>query len=148
MSASSNTSTLEMTNAIRRLTMEETRDLVFQMRVPLNILDDITAQYGGENRKQHFVQAWLDMDRDASWEKLVTGLRKINKNALAAEIESEHLSSAAVPSSGSPSLPSISFASISAPSEIDTPDHLEIATTDPVGSLTSLPPGQPLFSSH
>ena len=138
MAALSNTLTQKMSNAIRQLTMEETRDLVFQMGVPLNTLDDITAQYDGENRKQHFVQAWLDMDRGASWEKLVAGLRKINKNVLATKIESEHLSSAAVPSSGSPSLPSTSSASVSAP-----PDHLEIATTAPVGSLTPPPPTVP-----
>ena len=140
MAALSNTLTQKMSNAIRRLTMEETRDLVFQMGVPLNILDDITAQYDGENRKQHFVQAWLDMDHDASWEKLVAGLRKINKKVLATEIESEHLSSAAIVSSGSPSLPPTSSASISAPPEIDTSGHLEIATPALVGSLTPPPP--------
>ena len=64
--------------------------LMLQMGVQLEKLDDITAKYDGENRKQHYVQAWLDTDPDASWEKLVTGLRKINKNALATEIESEH----------------------------------------------------------
>ena len=147
MAALSNTLTQKMSNAIRRLTMEETRDLVFQMGVPLNTLDDITAQYDGENRKQHFVQAWIDMDRNTSWEKLVAGLRNINKKVLAAEIESEHLSSAAVPSSGSSSLPSTSSASVSAPPEIDKSGHLEIATPAPVGSLTPPPtlpsPDQP-----
>ena len=146
MAALSNTLTQKMSNAIRQLTMEETRDLVFQMGVPLNTLDDITAQYDGENRKQHFVQAWLDMDRNASWEKLVAGLRKINKNVLATEIETEHLSSAAVPCSGSPSLPSTSSASISAPPETDTSGRLEIATPAPVGSLTP-PPHPPTLPS-
>ena len=143
MAALSNTLTQKMSNAIRQLTMEETRDLVFQMGVPLNILDDITDRYDGENRKQHFVQAWLDMDCNASWEKLVAGLRKINKNALAAEIETEHLSSAAVPCSDSPSLLSTFSASVSAPPKIDTSGHLEIATPAPVGSLTPPPPALP-----
>ena len=147
MAASSNTLTQKMSNAIRRLTMEETRDLVFRMGVPLNILDDITDQHYGNNRKQHFVQAWIDMDCDASWKKLVAELRKINKTVLAAVIESEHLSSAAVPSSGSPSLPSTSSASVAAPPEIGTSGHLEIATPAPVGSLTPPPtlpsPDQP-----
>ena len=84
-----NPSMLEVSNAISQLTVEETRQLVFQMGVQLKTLDDIAAQYNGENRKQHYVQAWLDTDPDASWDKLVTGLRKINKNVLAAEIESE-----------------------------------------------------------
>ena len=135
MAALSNTLTQKMSNAIRQLTMEETRDLVFQMGVPLNTLDDITAQYDGENRKQHFLQAWLNMDRDASWEKLVAGLRNINQDALATKIESEHLPSAAVASSGSPSLLSTSSASVSAPPEIATPA--------PVGSLPPPPPTAP-----
>ena len=59
---------------------------------------------------------------------------------LAAEIETEHLSSAAVPCSDSPSLLSTFSASVSAPPKIDTPDHLEIATPAPVGSLTPPPP--------
>ena len=139
MAALSNPSTLEVSNAISQLTVEETRQLVFQMRVQLKTLDDIAFEYDGENRKHHYVQAWLDIDPGASWDKLVTGLRKINKNVLATEIESEHLSSAAVPCSGSPSLFLTSSASVSAP-----PDHLETATTAPVGSLT--PPGQPLFN--
>ena len=142
MAALSNTLTQKMSNAIRQLTMEETRDLVFQMGVPLNILDDTAAQYDGENRKQHFVQALIDMDCDASWEKLVTGLRKINKNVLATEIETEHLSSTAIASSGSPSLPSTSSASASAPPKVDTSGRLEIVTTAPVDSLT--PPSPPL----
>ena len=88
MAASSNMSALDVSNAIRKLTMEETRDLVFQMGVPLNALDDISAQFDGENRKQHFVQKWLDTKADASWDKLVTGLRQINMDSLATEIQS------------------------------------------------------------
>ena len=89
MTASSSMPTLEVSNAIRRLTMEETRDLMFQMGVPLNVLKDIAEEFKGEYRKQNFAQMWLDMKPDASWEKLVAGLRKINKNALAVEIESD-----------------------------------------------------------
>ena len=89
MAALSNPSILEVCNAISQLTVEETRQLVFQMGVELKTLDDIAAQYDGENCKQHYVQAWLDTDPEASWDKLVTGLRKINKNVLATEIESK-----------------------------------------------------------
>ena len=131
MAALSRPSTLEVSNAISQLTVEETRQLVFQMGVQLKTLDDIAAQYDGENRKQHYVQAWLDMDRDASWEKLVAGLRKINKNVLATEIESEHLSSAAVASSTSPSLPSTS-----SPPASNTPANL--LTTVPDQNQTSV----------
>ena len=77
------------------LTVEETRDLVFQVGVPLNLLDGI-ANYRGENQKQHYVQKWLDMDTDASWDKLVAGLRKIDKNSLANEIESVEQSNSSI----------------------------------------------------
>ena len=87
MAALSRPSILEVSNAISELTVEETRQLVFQMGVQLSTLDDVADD---ENRKQHYVQAWLDTDPDASWDKLVTGLRKIDKNVLATEIESEH----------------------------------------------------------
>ena len=142
MEISSNLSTLNVSNAISRLTMEETRDLVFQNGVPLNVLKDVAAQYDGENRKQNYVQAWLDMDTDASWDKLVAGLRKVNKNSLAAEIESQHLSRAPVPSSTSPSLLSTSSSiSISATPPANTPSHLQTATQAPV-------PPTPTNTSH
>jgi ankyrin repeat protein len=91
MSVSSNLSLLDVSNSIRELTMEETRDLVFQMGVPWNILKDIAAMYDGENRKQNFVKKWIDMNADASWDQLVMGLRKIDQNKLAAEIECLHV---------------------------------------------------------
>ena len=142
MAASGNLSTLVVCNATSCLTMEETRDLVFQNGVPLNVLKDIAAQYDGENRKQNYVQTWLDMDADASWDKLVAGLRKINKNALAAEIESQYLSGTPIPSSASPSLPSTS--SVSAPLIINTPGQLHTADPAPV-----LPPSPaPKTTSH
>ena len=96
MEASCCLSTLDVCNAVKPLTVEQVRELVFQMGVPLNTLDDIVQLFNGENRKQHFVQKWLDMFPDASWEKLVAGLRKINMNSLATEIESVHLRRAAV----------------------------------------------------
>ena len=139
MAISSKLSTLNVSNAISRLTMEETRDLVFRNGVPLNVLKDIAAQYDGENRKQNYVQAWLDMDNDASWDKLVAGLSKINKNSLATEIESEHLSRVPVPSNTSPSLLSTSSVSVSATPPANTQGHQEAATPAPVGSLPSAP---------
>ena len=103
MAALSNPSILKVSNAISQLTVEETRQLVFQMGVELKTLGDIAAQYDGEKRKQHYVQAWLDIDPDASWEKLVTGLRKIDKTVLATEIESER--QITVPHASDTSLP-------------------------------------------
>ena len=131
MAASSNLSTLDVSKAIERLNVEETRELFFQLKLPLKALDDIASLYHGENRKQHFVQKWLDMNEDASWAKLVAGLRRINMNSLAAEIESAHLSR--VPSSGSVSL--IPSSALSPPPKAR---HLETASVSDilVGPLT------------
>ena len=137
MAAFNNLSTLDVSNATSRLTVEEMRQLVFQMGVSLKFLDDIADEYKGENKKQHFIQIWLDMDPNASWDKLAAGLRKINKNSLATEIESEYLSRALVPRSTSSSLPSItSSVSVPAPPIVST---LKTSTPAPIGSLPPAP---------
>ena len=138
MASSSNISTLDVSNATSRLTVEETRQLVFHMGVPLRVLDDIADEYKGENRKQHFVQKWLDMIPNATWDKLVAGLRKISLNTLATEIEFKHLSKVAVPSGASPSLLSTS-SSVCVPSPVSTPGYLETATPVPIDFLPPAP---------
>ena len=137
MAASSNVSTLEVSNALKRLTVEKTRELFFTLEVPLETLDDIAQQFNGENRKQHFVQKWLEMFPDASWEKLVVGLRKINMNSLATEIESVHLRRATITSSDSVSL--ISTSAISVLPETSTPAQLETTATAGPVSVTPAP---------
>ena len=72
--------------------MEELRDLVFQMGLCLKDMDNIIERYSGDMQRVHLIQKWLDLNPNACWDKLVAGLRKINKNSLASEIESEHLS--------------------------------------------------------
>ncbi|CAI8032515.1 hypothetical protein GBAR_LOCUS18373, partial [Geodia barretti] len=134
MTAPSKMSTLDVCNAISQLTVEETRQLVFQIGVPLRVLDGIADEYTGENRKQHFVQKWLDMNLDATWDKLVAGLRKMNMNTLAASVEYEHISSyPLVFSSGSSFL--LPTPSVCATAELSTPGYLETATQAPVGLL-------------
>ena len=97
MAASGNISTLEVTNVIESLTVENTRALVFRLGVPVNILADIETQYNGDNRKQHFIQKWLEIDTSASWGKIVSALQQINMNVLAAGIESMYITKANVP---------------------------------------------------
>ena len=102
MAASSNLtnklSTLMVYNATDRLTVEETRQLVFQMGVPVKDVDNIREQNSGNMQRVYLVEKWLDMTPDASLDKLVAGLRKINKNSLAADIESRHPPNATVDS--------------------------------------------------
>ena len=145
MAASSNLSTLDVSKALKQLNLEDTRELFFQLKVPLNVLDDIAARFDGENRKEHFVQKWLDRNEDASWAKLVAGLREINMNSLATEIESVHLSR--VPSSGSVSL--VPSSALSPPPKVGPPAYLETASVSatPAGPLTPSPSPSPSPSS-
>ena len=106
MAASSNLtnklSTLMVYDATHRLTVGETRQLVFQMGVPVKDVDNIREQNSGNMQRVYLVEKWLDMTPDASWDKLVAGLRKINKNTLAADIESRHPPNATVDSVAPP----------------------------------------------
>ena len=95
---------LAVSNAVRPLTIEQTRELVFQLGVPLNVLDDVTAQFDGENRKQHFIQKLLDMKTDTNWGAIVAGLRHMEIHSLATDIERTYQSRAACLTSGFASL--------------------------------------------
>ena len=134
MANSSNVSTLKVSNAIRSLTVTKTRGLFFQLGVPLEKLDDIAEKYDGNNRKDHFVKEWLDMFPDASWEKLIAGLRMIKINSLADEIESEHIS---MPAATSSSL--VSLTPTFARPEISTPGQLQTSATAGPMSVTPAP---------
>ena len=96
--------------------------LVFQLGVPVNILDDIETQYNGDNRKQHFIQKWLEIDTSASWGKIVSALQQINMNVLAAGIESMYITKVIVP------VPTSGSTTASKPSQsVNTPAQLEAA---------------------
>ena len=92
MAASTEPSTLDVVTAIQRLSVEKTRELVFRLGVQDYVLDNIDIQYGGTTRNIKYVEAWLDRDTDASWGKLVSGLRGIGMNVLAKEVESTYIS--------------------------------------------------------
>ena len=113
MAVSGVLSTLEVAKALETVSVEETRELVFHLGVPLNVLDDIASLYGGANRKHHFVQKWLDMFPDASWETLASGLRQIKKNTLAADVEFTHVPKVAGCSSEPPTLVSTASVNLS-----------------------------------
>ena len=86
-SSTSRPSTRDVVKALKTLNLEKTRNLVFHLGVPPTALDDIEQVYSGDTRKQKYVEKWLDIDTNASWEKLVSGLREIDMPVLAAEVE-------------------------------------------------------------
>ena len=88
-SSTSRPSTRDVVKALKTLNLEKTRHLVFHLGVPPTALDDIKDEFSGDTRKEKYVEKWLDIDTNASWEKLVSGLREIDMTVLAAEVESE-----------------------------------------------------------
>ena len=80
--------------AVQSLTVAMTKNLMIHLGVPLNALDDIEKHYSADNHKAYFVQKWLDIDRNASWERLVSTLRQIELPVLATDIESKFIPSA------------------------------------------------------
>ena len=88
MAASMELSTLNVANTLQAVSVEKMRALAFQLGVEDNVLDDIAMQCDVTNRKTKFVQAWLDTDTGASWEKLISGLKQIKMNVVAKSVES------------------------------------------------------------
>ena len=92
MAASTEVSTLDVVNALEKLSIDETRELAFHLKVPGNVLDNIDLQYSGATRSIKYVEEWLNRDEDPSWEKLVSGLERIGKNVVAKAVECTYIS--------------------------------------------------------
>ena len=87
MSASTNLSPQQVVKALEVLSNDETTELVFFLGVSLHVLNDIEK---GKIYKIRAIQAWLDKDTGASWEKIISGLIVIGKYVLAREVAKQH----------------------------------------------------------
>ena len=76
--------------ALQDLSVQKTTELVFHLGVEIKDLDDIALQYSSISLKIHSIQAWLDNDTSASWEKLVSGLKQIGMTVVARKVESTY----------------------------------------------------------
>ena len=83
----SNLSPQQVVKALEVLSNDETTELVFFLGVPLHVLNDIEK---GRIYKIRAIQAWLDKDTGASWEKIISGLKEIKKDVLAKEVAKQH----------------------------------------------------------
>ena len=81
--ASTKISPTAVVAALDELTTEKAKELFFHLKVQLKTLDDIDTNHAGNMRKIHYVQAWFDQEVEASWEKIVAGLKLIGMKALA-----------------------------------------------------------------
>ena len=84
---STNLSPQQVVKALEVLTNDETTELVFFLGVPFHVLNDIEK---GRIYKIRAIQAWLDKDTGASWEKIISGLIEIKKDVLAKEVAKQH----------------------------------------------------------
>ena len=69
--------------ALQTLNDEQSKELFYLLEVPLHVLDGIEGSHKGNMRKIHYVQAWFNQEVEASWEKIVAGLKLIGMKALA-----------------------------------------------------------------
>ena len=62
-------------------------------RMDITVLDQIEEDYPNDSKQRvmYAMKEWLQRDTEPSWAKIVSGLRKINKNALAFEIERKYM---------------------------------------------------------
>ena len=128
-SSTSIPSTRDVVKALKTLNVEKTRNLVFHLGVPSTALDDIEQVYSGDTRKQKYVEKWLDIDTNASWEKLVSGLREIDMTVLAAEVESASKTPPPGPASYTYTIPFSMAQPISAPAQLEAAPLPAVAST-------------------
>ena len=127
--------------ALQTLSIAKTRELVFRLGVQDHVLDNIDIQYDGTTCNVKYVQAWIDSDTHASWKKLVSGLKDIDMNVLAEEVESTYVSKsdeALVPTASLTSATPPPLQLVSSPARLEqAPVPVSIAmTTAAVGPLT------------
>ena len=127
MATSIELSPQNVVTTLHKLTMEQTKELVFHLGVQLNVLDDITRQYKGNDCKIHFIQAWLDSDPQASWGKLVFGLKQIGMTVVAKSVESTFVPQVKIPGTVS----SVSSSSVPPVQAVRSPAPLETGHVTP-----------------
>ena len=130
MATSTKPSLKDVVKALETLTNEETQSLVIRFGVKLHVLVDIETQTIPKIRS---LQAWLDRDMEASWEKIVSGLQEIEKTVLAKEIATLHC-----PQSSPLSTDTSKFATVLAVQPVNT--TAEAAPVAPSSAVDSVPP--------
>ena len=133
-------STRDVVTALQTLSVAKTRELVFRLGVPVNVLENIDMDYSGTNRNIQYIDAWVNNATKAGWKQVVSGLKEIDINVLAEEVESTYLSNvveAPLPITDSAFLSSAT----SPPSQsLNTPAQLEAVPLPVTTSMTTAGP--------
>lgn len=77
---------------LRTVTIQKMKELAIYLGVNYHVIVDIENDNRGSTSscKHSIIQAWLDTDTEASWEKIVSGLEQIEMNVLAREVAKKH----------------------------------------------------------
>ena len=91
-SSSTKLKLLTVLTAVDSLDYEQTKHLVIRLGLDLKVIKDIETDYKGSSnsRKIHTIQAWLDRDTEASWEKIVHELEHIGMKVIARQVAELH----------------------------------------------------------
>ena len=81
-------SLINVAKACVNLTVVQIKELVLHLGVEQQVLDDIVLEWSGDDCKIKFFEEWLNRDMKASWGKLISGLKHIEMNVLAAHLKS------------------------------------------------------------
>ena len=140
---------VNVVNALQKLTLNQTKNLALQLGVELNVLIDIESEEKGETRRAHYIQAWLDIDTEASWEKIIVALNQIGMKVVAARVTSQYLpkSQESIPSgqSSDPTPLSVPVASYPGSTQYTTSDPTppQVQAPESGNAQLSVPTTQP-----
>ena len=92
MTSSTKLKLLTVLTAVDSLDYEQTKHLVIRLGVDLKVIKNIETDYKGSSSslKIHTIQAWLNRDTEASWEKIVHGLEHIGMKVIARKVAELH----------------------------------------------------------
>ena len=104
MAIVSNVSPTDLATALQKLTLDETKELLFYLKVPLHLMNSVSTHQSVNMCKISYIQLLIDHDPELSWEKIVAGLEQIGKKALANEIAVQYCARSSLVKDG-PRLP-------------------------------------------
>ena len=76
--------------ALHKLSDNKIKQLVVHLGVENYRLENIEESHSAGSRNIPFIQAWLDIDTTASWEKIVSGLRVIGMHVIANDVAKQY----------------------------------------------------------
>ena len=144
--AFSSMSPQRVVRALQELSIEKTIELVFHLGVDPNILKDIEKRC---NPKINAIQTWLERDDDASWEKIVSGLKQIGMNALAKKVATRYCQPTTLHTTQPTTTPAQEAVTSSAASKQTTTSHQPVAPTPSKQPVISEPwPAAPTLTEQ